>query len=136
MKASHTALSDYFVRFSMMLVVRDLSVSEAFYCRYFDFQVEERSDGLLLLKHPHLFLYLITESPPTVDKPTVTLAPLESADRSPVNIVFRVRDVRTVYTALQSQGLTFLAPPVQPAWGGWRCFAQDPDGYLIEIEQP
>jgi hypothetical protein len=27
-----------------------------------------------------------------------------------------------------------LTPPKQPRWGGWRCFAHDPDGYLIEVE--
>jgi hypothetical protein len=23
---------------------------------------------------------------------------------------------------------------VQQPWGGWRCCAQDPDGYFIELE--
>lgn len=44
--------------------------------------------------------------------------------------------VRATHEALAKLGLKFLAPPQQPAWGSWRCFVQDPDGYLIEIEQP
>jgi hypothetical protein len=30
----------------------------------------------------------------------------------------------------------FLAEPHEPAWGGCRFFCVDPDGYLVEIEQP
>jgi len=56
--------------------------------------------------------------------------------RIKVDLVFRVRDVRETHRALGETGLSFLTPPQQPPWGGWRCFAQDPDGYLIEIEQP
>jgi len=54
----------------------------------------------------------------------------------PVNLVFEVADVHAEHAALRARGLRFLTPPMEPPWGGWRCFAQDPDGYLIEIEQP
>ena len=54
----------------------------------------------------------------------------------PVNLVFEVEDAHAEYAALSARGLRFLTPPAQPPWGGWRCFAQDPDGYSIEIEQP
>jgi hypothetical protein len=30
----------------------------------------------------------------------------------------------------------FLAEPHSPPWGGHRCFAVDPDGNLIEVEEP
>ena len=30
----------------------------------------------------------------------------------------------------------FLAEPYSPPWGGHRCFAVDPDGNLVELEQP
>jgi catechol 2,3-dioxygenase-like lactoylglutathione lyase family enzyme len=29
-----------------------------------------------------------------------------------------------------------LAPPYSPPWGGHRFFVRDPDGYLVEVEQP
>lgn len=119
-----------------MLTVRDLVVSEAFYVGYFGFQVTEAIDGLRRLQLPGISLYLVTESPPTPDKPGVTLAPIRDVQRPPVNLIFHVPDVRATYAELVADGLTFLAPPAQPAWGGWRCFTQDPDGYLIEIEQP
>ncbi|HEX7718934.1 MAG TPA: VOC family protein, partial [Woeseiaceae bacterium] len=59
----------------------------------------------------------------------------EKGDRTAINLIFHVRDVRATYAALKKQGLEFLTPPQQPAWGGWRVFTRDPDGYLIEIEQ-
>ena len=33
-------------------------------------------------------------------------------------------------------GVRFLAEPYSPPWGGHRCFAVDPDGNLIELEEP
>lgn len=129
-------LDKQFVRFSTMLTVRDLSASESYYVRYFGFRVTERLEGLRLLERPSVALYLTTESAPTADKPNVTLAPPPQKDRPAVNLIFRVSDVRATHEALAKLGLKFLAPPQQPPWGGWRCFAQDPDGYLIEIEQP
>ncbi len=128
-------LDQHQIGFSTLLTVRDLSASEAFYVRYFGFRVIERLQTLRRLERPGISLYLITESPPTSDKPPVTLAPPALRARPPVNLIFHVSDVRATHKALVSLGLQFLAPPQQPAWGGWRCLAQDPDGYLIEIEQ-
>ena len=36
----------------------------------------------------------------------------------------------------RSEGAPFLAEPYAPPWGGLRFFVVDPDGYLVEIEQP
>ena len=33
-------------------------------------------------------------------------------------------------------GVPFLAETYRPPWGGGRFFCVDPDGYLVEIEQP
>lgn len=124
------------VVFSTMLVVRDLAASEQFYVRHFGFGVTERLPSLRRLERPGASVYLVLGGDPTVDKPGVTLAPQPARARPAVNLIFRVEDVRAVHAALAAGGLTFLAPPTQPPWGGWRCFTQDPDGYLIEIEQP
>jgi hypothetical protein len=45
-----------------------------------------------------------------------------------------VENCQAAYEELRSRGVEFLTPPMQPAWGGSRCFAHDPDGYLIELE--
>jgi predicted enzyme related to lactoylglutathione lyase len=41
-----------------------------------------------------------------------------------------------VYRALEAEGASFLAEPYEPPWGGCRFFCVDPDGYLVEVEQP
>jgi catechol 2,3-dioxygenase-like lactoylglutathione lyase family enzyme len=130
------ALDAHFQTFSTMLTVADLAKSEAFYVSALGFHTTETQDGLRRLERPGASLYLVTQSPPTPDKPGVTLAPPPAPERPPVNLVFRVADVRAAYAALSALGVAFLNPPRQPPWGGWRCFLQDPDGYLIELEQP
>ena len=44
--------------------------------------------------------------------------------------------VREAYDTLSARGVSFLTEPYSPPWGGHRCFAVDPDGYLIELEEP
>ena len=134
--AGGNVLDEQFVQFSTMLTVRDLSRSEEFYTRIFGLRVTESLKHLRRLERPGVSLYLIAESPPTLDKPTVALMPLAKASEPSVNLVFHVRDVRATVSALRECGLEFLSPATQPPWGGWRAFAQDPDGYLLEIEQP
>jgi catechol 2,3-dioxygenase-like lactoylglutathione lyase family enzyme len=119
-----------------MLVVADVGRSAAFYRDRLGFEVREQQPDLALLALGPMLLYLVTHSDPTPDKPGVTLACTNGADRTGVNLVFRVADCQAVYDALARRGVAFLTPPRQPPWGGWRCFARDADGYLIEIEQP
>lgn len=120
-------------RFATMLAVTDIPRSIAFYAGTLGFIVEIEQPDYALLALDGVSLYLVTESPPTMDKPTVTLGVTSTNSRTPVNLVFHVLDCRQVYADLLQQGMRFLTPPQQPEWGGWRCFAQDPDGYLLEF---
>jgi len=118
-----------------MLAVRDAERSLAFYCDVLGF---ERLDypHIALVRRGNLQLFLVEESPPTADRHGISLTPPGDHSRIPVNLVLEVVDLTAEYEALTARGLHFLTPPAQPPWGGWRCFAQDPDGYLIEVEQP
>jgi catechol 2,3-dioxygenase-like lactoylglutathione lyase family enzyme len=120
---------------STMLVVSDLVKSERFYTNYLGFETVESIQGLRRLKREHFYLYLITFSPPTSDRPDVSLEMLNHTEKTNVNLVFRVRDCNKVYSELRKNGLTFLTEPQSPSWGGRRVFTRDPDGYLIEFEQ-
>jgi uncharacterized glyoxalase superfamily protein PhnB len=51
-------------------------------------------------------------------------------------LVLEVEDARAVHRELAAEGVRFLADPHEPPWGGCRFFCVDPDGYLVEIEQP
>jgi catechol 2,3-dioxygenase-like lactoylglutathione lyase family enzyme len=124
------------LHFALMLTVTDLERSVAFYRDKFGFSVQEQVAFYALLNRETTNLYLVPESPPTPDKPQVTLAPPPTPDQTPINLIFRVRDCWAAYQELSARGVEFLTPPQQPEWGGWRCFTRDPDGYLIEIEQP
>ena len=60
------------------------------------------------------------------------------ADRSRADVVLvlEVADALAAHAALEAAGVPMLAPPFSPPWGGCRFFCVDPDGYLVEIEQP
>jgi catechol 2,3-dioxygenase-like lactoylglutathione lyase family enzyme len=124
------------LRITPMAAVRDLGRSRAFYVDLLGFAPVESGEGYVLLEKSGAWLYLVSESPPTPDKPGVTLAAPPAGDRTPFNLVLRVADCRSAHAALAMRGAAFLAPPAQPPWGGWRCFLRDPDGYLVEIEEP
>jgi lactoylglutathione lyase len=70
------------------------------------------------------------------DRPGVTMAAPDDASQANVVIVLEVSDARATYVELDSRGARFLAEPYEPPWGGVRFFCLDPDGYLVEIEQP
>jgi predicted enzyme related to lactoylglutathione lyase len=62
-------------------------------------------------------------------------APNDPSEASVV-LVLEVEDARAVHRELKAEGVRFLAEPYEPPWGGCRFFCVDPDGYLVEIEQP
>ncbi len=129
-------LSGRLVHTATMLVVANIGESVDFYRDKLGFDVREQDAQIALLAREPMLLYLVTESLPTPDKPSVTLGITNTRERTPVNLVFRVDDCRAAYTEMSANGVQFLTPPQQPSWGGWRVFARDPDGYLIEIEEP
>ena len=70
----------------------------------------------------------------TVVVPALMVAP-EDRSRLQVALVLEVGDCRGAYEHLRAAGVEFLAEPFSPPWGGARCFAVDPDGYPVELEQ-
>jgi catechol 2,3-dioxygenase-like lactoylglutathione lyase family enzyme len=118
-----------------MIVVDDLTASVRFYRDKLGFDVVEQLPTIAALSRNAMLLYLFIHSPPTPDKPGVTLANLNTAAATPVVLDFLVSDCREAYRELRELGVEFLEPPQVPPWGGWRCFARDPSGYLIELEE-
>ncbi|MBA2568021.1 MAG: VOC family protein [Actinobacteria bacterium] len=118
------------VSLATMLCVHDVERSTAFYRDQLGFEVVSYEPEIALLRIDSGLVYLFAESEPTEDKPAVHLAPGPGS----VILVLAVEDCREAYEELRARGVEFLTPPKQPSWGGWRCFAHDPDGYLIEVE--
>ena len=120
-----------------MLPVEDIARSLAYYHRVFGFEADYALEHVALLRKGSASLFLVLESPPTSDKPDMTIARLVSKCVSPVNLTFRVDDVEALVATLQSlePAIVFLAPPERKPWGEVRVFTRDPDGYLIEFYQ-
>lgn len=125
-------------RLGTILAVADVDRSVAFYRDHLGFIVEAVYDDppYATLKRNGVRLSLAEQGHPAPDRPGVTL--LAPADRSrlPLVLVLEVGDARAVHEALAGEGAAILAEPYAPPWGGLRFFVVDPDGYLVEIEQP
>jgi catechol 2,3-dioxygenase-like lactoylglutathione lyase family enzyme len=124
-------------RFGTILAVADVERSLAFY-EQLGFATEATYDDppYATLQLAGARLSLAEQGHAAEDRPGVALeAP---ADRSRMNavLVLEVEDCVSAYRDLREQGVEFLAEPYSPPWGGHRCFAIDPDGYLVEIEEP
>lgn len=118
-----------------MLAVHNLEESVAFYRDRLGFEVREYSAQIAGLTNGSMNLDLYTKSLPTPEKPTITLENLNKPGHTSVIVDILVDDCHAAYQTLVEQGVNFLTPPYEPSWGGWRCFAVDPDGYLIELEE-
>ncbi len=74
LRTSSKPLQEHLVQMATMLVVADINDSVAFYRDKLGFDVREQEPHVALLAREAMLLYLIPESPPTPDKPDVTLA--------------------------------------------------------------
>jgi lactoylglutathione lyase len=125
-------------RAGAILAVSDFQRSLAFYRDALGLEVEALYDDppYATLTAAGARLSLAEQGHPAEDRPGVTMADPTDVSRANVVIVLEVSDARAVYAELQSGGARFLAEPYEPPWGGCRFFCIDPDGYLVEIEQP
>jgi catechol 2,3-dioxygenase-like lactoylglutathione lyase family enzyme len=124
-------------RFGVILAVADVDRAAAFY-ELLGFATEATYDDppYATLTLAGARLSLAAQGYAAEDRPGVALeAP---ADRSRMNavLVLEVEDCMAAYDDLRGRGVEFLAEPYSPPWGGHRCFAIDPDGYLVELEEP
>ena len=126
-------------RAGTILAVADVGRSAAFYRDRLGFEVEAVYDdppyATLALAGTRLSLaeqgHAAEDRPPGVEM----TAPVDMS-RANVVLVVEVDDARVEYARLSEAGVRFLAEPYEPPWGGCRFFCVDPDGYLVEIEQP
>ena len=125
-------------RAGAILAVSDFEQSLAFYRDTLGLEVEAVYDEppYATLVSAGARLSLAEQGHPAEDRPGVTMAAPEDASQANVVIVLEVKDAWAVYRELGSRGTRFLAEPYEPPWGGCRFFCVDPDGFLVEIEQP
>jgi catechol 2,3-dioxygenase-like lactoylglutathione lyase family enzyme len=125
-------------RAGTILAVADVERSVEFYSRRLGFEVEALYDDppYATLARAGMRLSLAEQGHAAEDRPGVTMdAPADPSSLQAV-LVLEMSGVRAAYEDLSAAGVRFLAEPYSPPWGGHRCFAVDPDGYLIELEEP
>jgi catechol 2,3-dioxygenase-like lactoylglutathione lyase family enzyme len=79
---------------------------------------------------------LAEQDHPAPDRPGVMMSAPMDRSRANVVLVLEVDDAQAAHQELGERGVPFLAEIHYPPWGGSRFFCVDPDGYLVEIEEP
>ena len=125
-------------RAGAILAVADFEASLAFYRDRLGLEVEAVYDDppYDTLTAAGARISLAEQGHAAEDRPGVSMTAPEDPRRANVVLVLEVADARAVHRELAPDGVRFLADPYEPAWGGCRFFCVDPDGYLVEIEQP
>jgi catechol 2,3-dioxygenase-like lactoylglutathione lyase family enzyme len=125
-------------RAGTILAVSDFERSVAFYRDAIGFEVETLYENppYATLTLAGARLSLAEQGHPADDRPGVSLEAPRDRGRQNVLLVVEVEDARAEHERLSRLGVEFLADPYEPPWGGCRFFCVDPDGYLVEIEQP
>jgi catechol 2,3-dioxygenase-like lactoylglutathione lyase family enzyme len=125
-------------RVGAILAVADVERSLVFYRERLGFKVEAAYDDppYATLTLAGTRLSLAEQGHPADDRPGVAMATPADPSRADVVLVIEVDDARAEHRRLTEAGVRFLAEPFSPPWGGCRFFCVDPDGYLVEIEQP
>jgi uncharacterized protein len=125
-------------RAGAILAVTDVDRSVAFYRDRIGFEVEALYDDppYATLTLAGTRLSLAEQGHPAEDRPGVAMTAPADPGRANVVLVVETDDARAEHRRLADEGVRFLAEPYEPRWGGCRFFCVDPDGYLVEIEQP
>jgi catechol 2,3-dioxygenase-like lactoylglutathione lyase family enzyme len=125
-------------RVGTILAVADVGRSVAFYTERLGFSIDALYDDppYATLTREGVRLSLAEQGHPAPDRPGVTMVAPPDPSRLPVVLVLEVDDAAAIHGRLVTEGTRLLAEPYAPPWGGLRFFVVDPDGYLVEIEQP
>ena len=125
-------------RAGAILAVADFARSLAFYRDRLGFEVEALYEDppYATLTCTGTRLSLAEQGHRAEDRPGVDLLAPADPSRLAAILVLEVEDCLRAHDQLSEAGVPFLAEPYSPPWGGHRCFAVDPDGNLIELEQP
>jgi catechol 2,3-dioxygenase-like lactoylglutathione lyase family enzyme len=125
-------------RAGAILAVADFERSVAFYRDRLGFEVEATYDDppYATLVRAGARLSLAEQGHPAQDRPGVSMVAPGDRSRLAAILVLEVTDCLAAHRELSAAGVAFLADPHSPPWGGHRCFAVDPDGNLVELEEP
>lgn len=126
------------MRAGTILAVADVGRSLAFYRDMLGFELEATYDDppYATLGCAGARVSLAEQGHAAEDRPGVSMIAPADPSRLAAILVLEVEDCLAAHRELSDAGVRFLAEPYSPPWGGHRCFAVDPDGNLVELEQP
>lgn len=124
-------------RAGAILAVANVDRSLAFYRDLLGFSVDALFDEppYAILSCAGTRLSLAEQGHRAPDHDVTMVAPTDPASAQAM-LVLEVRDALSVHEALAAEGAAIVAPVFSPPWGGHRFFVCDPDGFLVEIEEP
>jgi catechol 2,3-dioxygenase-like lactoylglutathione lyase family enzyme len=124
-------------RTGVILAVADVARSIAFYRDHLGFAVEAtfEAPAYAILARDGVRLSLAEQGHAAGDLAGVVPTAQADGARPAAMLVVEVPDCGAAHDALRAEGVPFASEVYRPPWGGARCFARDPDGYLIEIEE-
>jgi lactoylglutathione lyase len=125
-------------RAGVILAVADVDRSLGFYRDLMGFALDARYDDppYASLSRAGMRLSLAEQGHAAEDRPGVAMVAPPDPGQAAAVLVLEVADCLAVHGKLAARGAEMLAPPFSPPWGGHRFFVRDPDGYLVEVEQP
>jgi predicted enzyme related to lactoylglutathione lyase len=125
-------------RAGAILAVSDFEASLAFYRDRLGLELDAVYDDppYATLSCAGARISLAEQGHAAEDRPGVLMTAPADRSQAAVVLVLEVADALAAHASLLEEGVAMLAPPFHPPWGGCRFFCVDPDGYLVEIEQP
>lgn len=125
-------------RAGAILGVADFAASLSFYRDQLGLEVLARYDDppYATLTAAGARISLAEQGHAAPDRPGVVMSAPTDRSRANVVLVLEVDDAAAAHSELGERGVIFLAQVHHPPWGGSRFFCVDPDGYLVEIEEP
>lgn len=118
----------------VVLFVKDLERSLAFYRQYLGMAVRHRAEGYveLAVEGPKFALLERWRLPTLVGQAESGTPPPGTHESE---VAFLVENIDEEYARLRTLGVAFVCAPVDRPWGQRTAYLQDPDGHLIELAQ-
>lgn len=126
------------LRIGVILAVRDVAACAAFYQRVLNFDLDAMYDApaYATLTRGSMRLSLAEQGHAAADLPDHTMtAPVDDL-RPSAMLVVETEDCAALTEDVRARGARVVAEVFRPPWGGARSFISDPEGNLIELEQP
>lgn len=124
-------------RIGVVLAVRDVSSTTAFYRDVLGFHVDAVFDApaYAILTRGSMRLSLAEEGHPADDLPGYEMTAPRDTRRPSAMLVIETDDCGALLADVRAKGASVASEVYRPPWGGARAFVADPEGNLIELEE-